>query len=61
MANKGRHIHITIHDEEVDRRNGRKAKGSTWHKKGRKRTGHRRITAHDRAVDRRNGRKARGW
>ena len=59
MAHK--EYHITIHDREVDRRNGRKAKGSTWDKKKGHHEKHRHITAHDRAVDRRNERKARGW
>ena len=48
----------TPHDRAVYRRNGRKAKGSTWHKKSHHK---RRETAHDRAVYRRNGRKAKGW
>ena len=26
-------IHITVHDRAVDRKNGKKARGSTWHKK----------------------------
>ncbi len=58
-------IHITVHDRAVDRKNGKKARGSTWHKKEHmkhrksRKSGKRKITAHDRAVDRRNAKKAR--
>lgn len=53
--------HITIEDRAQDRRNGRKAKGSTWGKGKRRKNHKRHVTAHDRRVDRKNGRKAKGW
>lgn len=52
-------MRITSSDRAVDRRNGKRASGSTWGHGSRSHGGEH-ITASDRAVDRRNGKAAAG-